>query len=203
MSRSLPRKVCIILVLFSASIAGIRAQQSKTPETNATPAPTTAPQAPAPQATGTARYDRLALAKTIYIKNNSSNDIPYNVISTAIESWGKYTVVDDPDKADIVMEISMTGEEGVKVTESSDSKHSLHAGQHGNQEQSQSKKEVSTEPVEIKLVVLDKNKRPMWLAREEPKFAVRHKAEENHLVEASQKLFTRFHDRVEPPVAKP
>jgi len=202
MNRSFPQKVCIILVLFSASTAGIRAQQSKT-ETNATPAPTPAPQAPAPQAPGTARYDRLALAKTIYIRNNATNDIPYNVISTAVDSWGKYTLVDDPDKADIVMEISMTGEEGVKVKESSDSKHSLHAGQQGDQDQSQSKKEISSEPVEIKLVVLDKNKRPMWIAREEPKFAVRHKAEENHLVESSQKLFTRFHDRVEPPVAKP
>jgi len=98
------------------------------------------------------------------------------------------------------MEISMTGEEGIKVTESN--KTSMHSGRPGQQDQSQSKKEVSTEPVEIKVTIFDKNKRPMWIAREEPKFAVRHKAEENHIVEASQKLFTRFHDRVEPPLPK-
>jgi len=40
----------------------------------------------------------------------------------------------------------------------------------------------------------------MWIAREEPKFAVPHKAEDEHLVEAAQKIFTRFHDRIEPPV---
>ncbi len=195
MKRSLLSTVCIVLALFRVSVVVAGAQQPKTPETSATPAPAS----PATQAPIT-RFDRLAVAKTIYIKNNANNEIPYNVISTSVESWGRYTIVDDPDKAEIVMEISMTGEEGIKVTESN--KTSMHSGRPGQQDQSQSKKEVSTEPVEIKVTIFDKNKRPMWIAREEPKFAVRHKAEENHIVEASQKLFTRFHDRVEPPLPK-
>jgi hypothetical protein len=195
MKRSLSPTVCIILVLFMVSVVIAGAQQPKTPEPSAAPAtPVPATQAPI------TRFDRLAVAKTIYIKNNANNEIPYNVISTSVESWGRYIIVDDPDKAEIVMEISMSGEQGVKVTESN--KTSMHTGQPGQQDQSQSKKEVSSEPVEIKVIIYDKNKRPMWIAREEPKFAVRHKAEENHIVEASQKLFTRFHDRVEPPLPK-
>jgi hypothetical protein len=42
----------------------------------------------------------------------------------------------------------------------------------------------------------------MWFGSEEPKFAVRQKATQTNLVQAAERLFTRFHDRVEPP-AKP
>ncbi len=193
MIRSLLKTVCNILVLFTMSVAA-QAQQAKAPETN--PALTPVPpgtQSPAP----VIRFDRLAAAKTIYIENKSTNEIPYNVISTSLESWGRYIVVDDRDKAEIVMEISMTGGDSeIKVSDSS--KSSIHGGQSGQQDKSQSAtKEVTTE--EIKIMIYDKNKRPLWSAREEPKFAVRHKAAENRLVEASQRLFARFHDRVEPP----
>src|SRR5258708_20797294 len=150
MKRSLLSTVCIVLALFRVSVVVAGAQQPKTPETSATPAPAS----PATQAPIT-RFDRLAVAKTIYIKNNANNEIPYNVISTSVESWGRYTIVDDPDKAEIVMQISMTGEEGIKVTESN--KTSMHSGRPGQQDQSQSKKEVSTEPVDIKVTIFDKN----------------------------------------------
>jgi len=53
-----------------------------------------------------AHYDRMAAAKTVFLKNIGGNsDIPFNVISRDFESWGCYVLVDSPDDADMVIEI--------------------------------------------------------------------------------------------------
>src|SRR5260370_11096395 len=105
MSRWLPQTVFIVRVLFIVSMVAA-GQQPKPPETSTSPA-AAAPAAQTPATTTpapAARFDRLAAAKTIYIKNTSENDTPYNVITAAFEGWGHYLMVDDPDKAEIVME---------------------------------------------------------------------------------------------------
>jgi hypothetical protein len=139
-----------------------------------------------------AHYDRIAAAKTVFLKNAGGDDIPFNVISRGFESWGRYLLVDSPDKADLIIEIQSPDDSENK--DSGGSKTNLTGGQ-----QNQPPKPTTDL---ITLTVYDKNKRPLWIAREEPKSAVRRKAEETHLVDAAQKLFTRFHDRIEPP-AKP
>jgi len=142
-----------------------------------------------------AHYDRMAAAKSVFLKNaGGSSDLPFNVISRNFESWGRYILVDSPDNADLIIEIQSPDDGSDKKDKDSNTK--VYSG--GNQQ----KESSAPKPVidVITITVYDKNKRPLWIGREEPKFAVRHKAEDEHLLEAAQKLFTRFHDRIEPPV---
>jgi hypothetical protein len=158
------------------------------------PAPAPAP-APSTPPAAAAHFDRLAAAKSIFIKNAGGDEIAFNVITRGFEGWGRYILVDSAEKADIVMEVFGPVDEKKKDDDSS--KNSVHAGSQ------KSEPSTSQPPSEIiKAVVYDKNHRPMWFGTEEPKFAVRQKATQANLVQAAERLFARFHDKVEPP-AKP
>ncbi|HLJ27655.1 MAG TPA: hypothetical protein VKY85_13175 [Candidatus Angelobacter sp.] len=192
MKQALLQVVRIKLALFALitmSMAAAGAQQPKPSEQPATPG-------------AAAHYDRMAAAKTVFLKNVGGSDIPFNVISRNFESWGRYILVDSPDNADMAIEIQSPDEGSSNSNkDQKDSGGSKTNVRGGNQQQA----EPSTPKPSVDVIILtvyDKNKKPMWIAREEPKFAIRHKAEETHLVEAAQKLFSRFHDRIEPP-AKP
>ena len=186
MQRMLVQTIRIILALCGLVAA---AQQ---------PAPPSQPANPG----AAAHYDRMAAAKSVFLKNAGGNDIPFNVISRNFESWGRYILVDSPDQADMVIEI-LSPDDGTEKKDK-DKKDSGKGGIYGGPQQGppQASIPVPTTDV-ITLTVYDKNKKPMWIAREEPKFAVKHRTEETHLVEAAQKLFTRFHDRIEPPAKQP
>jgi hypothetical protein len=55
---------------------------------------------------------------------------------------------------------------------------------------------------EVSLTVLDaRNRRVLWSATETAHYAMKQTARENNLVEAAEKLVSKFHDRVEPPPA--
>ncbi|HEY6969348.1 MAG TPA: hypothetical protein VJA94_09090 [Candidatus Angelobacter sp.] len=166
---------------------------------------TTAAQQPAPPSQpanpgAAAHYDRMAAAKSVFLKNAGGNDIPFNVISRNFESWGRYILVDSPDQADIVIEILSPGDDTEKKDKKDTGKTGIYGGPQQGPPQSSIPPPITTV---ITFTVYDKNKKPMWIAREEPKFAVKHRTEETHLVEAAQKLFTRFHDRIEPPTKQP
>jgi K+-sensing histidine kinase KdpD len=47
-----------------------------------------------------------------------------------------------------------------------------------------------------------RNKRALWSGTESVKFALKEKAKENNLVEAAERLASKFHSRLEPPAAK-
>ncbi len=58
-------------------------------------------------------------------------------------------------------------------------------------------------PAEVSLTVIDgANKRVLWHGTETAKYAMKQKARENNLVEASEKLASRFHDKLEPVEAR-
>ena len=171
-----------IFLLLSTLFTLSSAQQPKPPE-----------QQPANPGAA-AHYDRMAAAKTVFLKNAGGNDIPFNVISRGFESWARYVLVDSPDKADLIIEIQSPDDDSADKDKDLASKANVYGG---NQQKQQDTPKPKVDV--ITLTVFDKNKKPMWIGREEPKFALRHKAEETRMVEAAQKLFNRFHDRVEPP----
>ena len=180
------RVMLALFVLLTINLAAVSAQQPKPPEQPANPG-------------AAAHYDRMAAAKSVFLKNVGGNDIPFNVISRNFESWGRYILVDSADKADMIIEIQ-SPDDGSEKKDKKDSGNKTNV-YGGSQQREQAPAPKPANDVII-LTAYDKNKKPMWIGREEPKFAVRHKAEETHLVEAAQKLFARFHDRIEPP-AKP
>ena len=135
---------------------------------------------------------RLAAAKTVFITRMHGSRIPLDVIRSTMEGWGRFTFVETPEKADLIVEIFSTGDSGVQV--SSSSKVSTETG---HEEKSNStRKDIS--PTEVKMTVFDsRNKRPLWTATESVKFAMKEKGKENNLVDASERLASKFHERLE------
>lgn len=140
---------------------------------------------------------RLTSAKSVFIKSSGGSDIPYNVISSSLEGWGRYEIVKSPDKADLILEITAPSDSGGGVTVSSSTKND----QFGRPQDSiSSSRDLSSGAGTVRLVIYDgRSKATLWSATEESKGAMRQKAREDNLVNASEKLFTKFHDRIEPP----
>ena len=140
---------------------------------------------------------RLAAAKNVFITRTHGSRIPLDVIRSTMEGWERFTFVEIPEKADLIIEISSTGDSGVQV--SSSSKVSPETGQ--EEKSSSTRKDIS--PTDVRMTVFDsRNKRPLWAATESVKFAMKEKGKENNLVEASERLASKFHQRLEPPAAK-
>lgn len=134
----------------------------------------------------------LAAARTAFVKDAGGNPIPYNVISSSMEGWGRFEMVDSPEKADLILEVSSSSSGGgISVSGTTDSGY----GAPGSQ--TTTTKELSVGP--IRLAVIDgKSKSVLWAATEQPKYAMRKKQQEDNIVDAAEKLFSKFHDRVEP-----
>jgi hypothetical protein len=137
---------------------------------------------------------RLASAKNVLIVRTHGSRIPFEVIKSTLEGWGRFTLVETREKADLIIEVSSSGDSGVQV--SSSSKVSPETGQ--EEKSSSTRKDIS--PTDVKMTVFDaRNKRGLWSATESVKFAMKEKAKENNLVEAAERLASKFHDRLEPP----
>src|SRR6476646_3439185 len=137
---------------------------------------------------------RLAAAKTIFITRTHGSRIPLDVIRSTMEGWERFTFVEAPEKADLIIEIASSGDSGVQVSSSSKV-----SPETGHEEKSNSaRRDIS--PTDVKMTVIDaRNKRGLWTATESVKFAMKEKAKENNLVEAAERLASKFHDRLEPP----
>jgi hypothetical protein len=137
---------------------------------------------------------RLAAGRNVFIVRTHGSHIPFDVIKSTLEGWGRFTFVETPDKADLIIEIASSGDSGVQV--SSSSKVSADTGQ--EEKSSSTRKDIS--PTDVKMTVIDaRNKRGLWTATESVKFAMKEKAKENNLVEAAERLASKFHERLEPP----
>jgi hypothetical protein len=137
---------------------------------------------------------RLAAAKNVFITRTHGSRIPLDVIRSTMEGWERFTFVETPEKADLIIEITSTGDSGIQVSSSSQV-----SPETGHEEKSSStRKDMS--PTEIRMAVFDsRNKRPLWAATESVKFAMKEKGKENNLVDAAERLASKFHDRLEPP----
>ena len=193
-------------VAFFLVFSPLLAQQpAARPQASPAPPPVTASPSPLPVKdtekkppqiqTPTAR---LASARNIYFIRTHGGDIPFDTIRTTIDGWERFTLVNAPDKADLIVEISSAGrDDEVRVT--SGMSPSMETGR--MEQSSHSSKEFSA--TEVTMIVSDaKNKRVLWRGTESAKYAVRQTARENNLVEAAEKLAGKFHDRLEPPVAR-
>jgi hypothetical protein len=141
---------------------------------------------------------RLTAAKKVLVTRARGSIIPYDVIKSTLDGWGRFTIVESPDQADLVVQVSTTGDNSLSVSSSSNN---LASGGGGLDRSGRSSRDVS--PSDITMTVYDaKSKRVLWIATETAKSAVKEKARENNLVEAAERLTSRFHDRVEPPPPK-
>jgi hypothetical protein len=142
---------------------------------------------------------RLAAAKTAFVSRAHGNPIPFDVISSALEGWGHFTLVNTPEKADVIIEITAP-EDSSGVTVKSSTKPSAETG---HMETSTSSTKQLSLASDVKMTVLDpRTKLPLWTATEHIRNAVKKIDRENNLVEAAQRIFYKFHDQIEPPQPK-
>lgn len=175
--------LCLLFLLLGALGQEPKGKEQKPPE-------------PAKKTTFVPPLVRLAQAKTVYLKHAGGNDLPFDVISGAVEGWGRYTVVTDPDKADIVIEITAP-DEGGGVTISSSTNNNTVSGR--PEQSTSSSRQISSGGGPLRMVVFDaKTKVQLFASSELVKSAIKQKTREDNLVDAAQKLFLKFHDRVEP-----
>jgi hypothetical protein len=132
---------------------------------------------------------RLMAAKTAYVKNGGGSDIPYNVIEGGMEGWPRLLLVDSPEKADIVVEITSTEDNtDVSVTSSTDA---------GGHTATKASRELSVGS--IKMLVYDpRTHLPLWTSTEKPKGAFKDRNRQDNIVESAEKLLARFRERMEP-----
>src|SRR5262249_13842494 len=140
---------------------------------------------------------RLTHARSVMVVRSRGSVIPYDVIKATVEGWGRFVLVENPDQADLVIQVGTTGGEGdIRITSSSGP--SLESGKLDSS--THTSKDLSSP--EVSMTVLDaRNRRVLWNATETAKYAMKQTSRENHLVEAAEKLVSKFHDRVEPPPA--
>lgn len=140
---------------------------------------------------------RLASARNVFMNHARGSRIPFDVIQSTLEGWGKFTMVATQDKADIIIQISSNGNSGVQISSTSQT-----SPESGHEEKSSStRKDIS--PTDITMIVLDaRNKRVLWTGTESVKSAMKEKARENNLVDAAEHLAARFHERLDQPIIK-
>lgn len=173
--RSNARVACVGLFLFGF-ILGTTAQQA--PPASSLPANVMA---------------KLTFGKSAFIKNEHGGNIAFDAISSDIEGWGRFVLVDSPDKADFVVEVSSYESGEVRSTSKTD--YSTADGK--PQTSSGASKDLSGSFVTMKLYE-PKTLRQLWSGTEKVKSAFKKKTEQDNMVEAAEKLFLRFHDTVEP-----
>lgn len=183
---------CMALVALSTVAAGF-GQQKSNQQPAKTAKPSSAEKKTAPKIeTPTAR---LTSARNVFITRSQGGKIPYDTIRTTIEDWQRFTLVNSADKADLIIEVASSGgDNGVRVGSSM----SPNPETGRMEESTHSTRDLSA--TEVSMTVLDaRNKRVLWRGTESAKYAVLEKARENNLVEAAEKLASKFHDRLEPP----
>lgn len=134
---------------------------------------------------------RLQAARTVFVRQDRGSEVPFNVIESAMEGWGRYTLVSSPEKADLIVEVSAPQESAASISSSVSSDSST------GQSKTTSTKDLMV--LHVKLTVLDaRNNVPLWTATERPKGGFKQKAREDNLIESSLKVFRQFRSRVEP-----
>jgi hypothetical protein len=136
-------------------------------------------------------HARLMAARSIYIEH-AGGRLPNDVIGDAFQGWGRYVVVGDPDKADLIVSINApVSDSGVSVGDG--------GGRRGSSPANNSRTLSSSNVTQIRLVVLDAHDRVvLWSGSEQPKSSIKQKQREDNEVDASLTLFRRFRNTVEP-----
>jgi len=178
----------LVLIILWGGVSGPVSSQQPSPS------PPPAQKKPVPEPA----KNQLANAKTVLFTRARGNGIPFDVIKSTVEDWGRFATVDSRDKADLVVEVATSGgDSGIQVSNSEGTspldgrpQHSTHSG-------------VEFSDAEVTMTVYDaKSKRVLWTGTEKAKSAMKQTTRENNLVQAAEHLASKFHDKLEPPPPK-
>jgi len=135
--------------------------------------------------------EKLAFGKSMYVKNEHGGNIAFDVISTDLQNWGRFTILNTPEKADFVAEVTSYESGSINLGGNTPAPYERSA-------QSGVRKDLSSSSVTLK-VYEAKTNRELWTGSEKIKSAFKKKTEQDNVIAAAEKLFVRFHDAIEPP----
>ena len=139
---------------------------------------------------------RLAAAKSVYLKNGGGSDMPFDVITMSFSEWARWVVVDDPAKADLIVEVTSPDDGKKKDKEGGDFTASAQGKQVGGH--------VSEEPPtstrnDVLMAVRDaKTKAVLWSGTEKPTSVEKGMSKAEKFAAAGTRLMARFREKVEP-----
>lgn len=139
---------------------------------------------------------RLQAAKSVYLKNGGGSDTPFDVITMSFSEWARWTVVDDPAKADLVVEVTSPDDGRKKDKEG--------GGFTASAQGKQVAGHVADEPPastrsDVLMAVRDaKTKAVLWSGTEKPTSVEKGMSKAEKFAAAGTRLMARFREKVEP-----
>ena len=151
---------------------------------------------PQPKPTGSiSATTRLLNAKTVCVRKVAGDDMAYDIVNNAVIGWPRYIVVDSPEKADLLIEVSSP--EAPKKDK--DGGTTVSGSASGRDPRAMQVPTTTYTSTDIKLIVRDAHtKAILWAGTEPAKEAFRQAKTDQNLIDATQKLVRKLHDRVEP-----
>ncbi len=142
---------------------------------------------------------RLRVAKKAFLRQGPGSEFPYKLFESSLTGWGRFTLIDSLENADIIIEISAPYDDSGITVGSNASRTSPLGG--STEQPIRSSRQFSV--LRINLTVYDPHSNVhLWFASERPKSAMKQKVREDNIVEATEQLFSKFRDTVEPPPAQ-
>ncbi len=197
-------RMASLVCLLASSLLFAQNQPAKEP-------PPQPPQAQAPARPMTS-WARLHAARTVYFLPVKGTHIPYDVVSAAMESWGRFVIVNLPEKADLLIQVfyeEPSDEAGAATTSAFDPdwrttnvhrSSDLNAARSESLESPKGRSSRAGDKGSVRMIVRWPGvMMPIWVGRQFPKMGIKQKTREDHLVEASEQLFREFHDCLESP----
>jgi hypothetical protein len=136
---------------------------------------------------------KFSFGKSIYVKNEHGSNVAFDVINSDIEGWGRFSMLNLPEKADLTAEITSYDAGGISV-----GSNPIYTADGKPESSMGARKDLS--PASVTLKVYDgKTRRELWSGTEKAKSAFKKKTQEDNVVASAEKLFLRFHDFVQPP----
>lgn len=144
---------------------------------------------------------RLAAAKTVFLRNGGGSDMPFDAISSSFQDWGRFAVVDDATKADLIVEVTSPDDGRKKDKDEGGGGFGVTSqGKHvAGRETDQPSTPVSTRNDVLMTVRDARTKAVLWSATEPPKGVEKGMSKADKFVAAGTRLMAKFRERVEPP----
>ena len=141
---------------------------------------------------------RLLNAKTVFVRKVAGDDMAFDIVNNAVIGWPRYIVVDSPEKADLLIEVSSPEE----PKKDKDGGTTVSGSAGGRDPRAMQMPPTTYTSTDVKLIVRDAHTRAiLWAGTEPAKEAFRQAKTDQNLIDATQKLVRKLHDRVEPPPA--
>ena len=124
----------------------------------------------------------ILTAKAIFVANAGGSDVAFDTVYSELKEWGRYSLVDDPSKSDLVFEVSF-GEDGSGPHVYTNAGTGMTSSYH---------------VYEVRLAVIDsKTKTALWRSAARPESARRDKNREKNLIKSTRTLVTNLKQRMD------